>query len=42
MFFAGGTFRSTVFFSAQNGGQSKHGCNGNDGGYDATVFSCYV
>ena len=42
MFFFGGTFRSTVFFSAQNGGQYKHGRNGNDGDYDATVLPGYV
>ena len=42
MFFIGGTFRSTVFFSAQNGGQSEYGGNGNDGSYDATIFPGYV
>ena len=42
LFWTGGTHWSTVILFAQNSSKGKYGSHGNDGNYDAILFSGYV
>lgn len=42
LFWNGGAYRCTVIFSDENSSKNQYSSHGNDGDYDAILFSCHV